>query len=312
MGSQVKSLELVALTDASRWREREREREKIKSATRLMKGTCFMDFVEKMKKLFGTEDLGARKNEVWCMLTGEFVGTLFLVLFGCASCVSGFHSPADIVQIALAFGLTIATMAQAFGHVSGCHLNPAVTIGMLVAGKISFIKAGCYIVSQCLGAICGAALLESLTPLEFQGSMGVTSLHPKLTPAQGFGLEFFTTFGLVIVVLGVCDSHRTDVKGSGPLAIGLTVALGILVTGNSTGGSMNPARSFGPAVVNNQWGAHWVYWAGPIVGGVVAALLYQKAFRARSPEEQAEVQSYTYQPAVDKEADAVLDRTTTI
>merc|ERR1711928_295370 len=192
--------------DASRWRERERERE------------------------------GARKNEVWCMLTGEFVGTLFLVLFGCASCVSAFHSPADIVHIALAFGLTIATMAQAFGHVSGCHLNPAVTIGMLVAGKISFIKAGCYIVSQCLGAICGAALLESLTPLE--------------------------------------------VKGSGPLAIGLTVALGILVTGNSTGGSMNPARSFGPAVVNNQWGAHWVYWAGPIVGGVVAALLYQKAFRA--------------------------------
>jgi len=100
-----------------------------------MKGTCFMDFVEKMKKLFGTEDLGARKNEVWCMLTGEFVGTLFLVLFGCASCVSGFHSPADIVQIALAFGLTIATMAQVLPSIiqltiirSWSILNPPIRI----------------------------------------------------------------------------------------------------------------------------------------------------------------------------------------
>lgn len=94
-----------------------------------------MDFVEKMKKLFGTEDLGARKNEVWCMLTGEFVGTLFLVLFGCASCVSGFHSPADIVQIALAFGLTIATMAQVLPSIiqltiirSWSILNPPIRI----------------------------------------------------------------------------------------------------------------------------------------------------------------------------------------
>jgi len=271
-----------------------------------------MDFVEKMKKVFGSDDLGARKGEIWCMLTAEFVGTLFLVLFGCASCISGFNTPADIVQIALTFGLTIATMAQAFGHVSGCHLNPAVTIGLLVAGKISFVKAGCYIVSQCLGAICGAALLESLTPADYHGSMGVTSLHAMLTPAQGFGLEFFTTFSLVIVVLGVCDPHRTDVKGSAPLAIGLTVATGIFVTGNSTGGSMNPARSFGPAVVNNQWAAHWVYWAGPIVGGIVAALVYQKAFRARSPEEEQEIQSYSYQPAVDKETEVITDRTTTI
>lgn len=245
------------------------------------------------------------------MLTAEFVGTLFLVLFGCASCVSGLN-PADIVQIALAFGLTIATMAQAFGHVSGCHLNPAVTIAMLVAGKVSFVKAGCYILSQCLGAVCGSALLESLTPLKYQEAVGVTSLHESLTPAQGFGLEFFTTFSLVIVVLGVTDPHRTDVKGSAPLAIGLTVATGIFVTGNSTGGSMNPARSFGPALVNNKWAAHWVYWAGPIVGGVVAALLYQKAFRARSAEEQQELQSYAYQPAVDKETEVISDRTTTI
>merc|ERR1712136_193312 len=139
---------------------------------------------------------------------------------------------------------------------------------------------------------------------KYQEAVGVTSLHESLTPAQGFGLEFFTTFSLVIVVLGVTDPHRTDVKGSAPLAIGLT--------GNSTGGSMNPARSFGPALVNNKWAAHWVYWAGPIVGGVVAALLYQKAFRARSAEEQQELQSYAYQPAVDKETEVISDRTITI
>lgn len=271
--------------------------------------SLLMGFLEKMRKLFGCDELG-NKNDVWCMLTGEFVGTLFLVLFGCASCVTGWdkdHSP-HIVQVALAFGITIATMAQAFGHVSGCHLNPAVTIGMFAAGKISLVKAACYVVTQLIGAICGAGLLEALTPTQFHNSMGVTSLHPSLTPAQGFGIEFFTTFSLVIVVFGVCDPNRTDIKGSAPLAIGLTVSTGILATGVYTGGSMNPARSFGPAVVSNQWAAHWVYWAGPIVGGVVAALLYQKAFRARSPHEE---QRCSYEAAVDKE-EIIADRMTTI
>jgi len=272
-----------------------------------------MDFLEKMRKLFGCDEF-AKKHEIWCMLTAEFVGTLFLVLFGCASCVSGWddqHSP-NIVQVALAFGVTIATMAQAFGHVSGCHLNPAVTSGMLVTGKITFVKAVCYVIAQCLGSICGAALLEALTPSQFHGTMGVTSLHPTLTPAQGFGIEFFITFSLVIVVFGVCDPHRNDVKGSAPLAIGLTVSTGILATGIYTGGSMNPARSLGPAIISNKWAAHWVYWAGPIVGGIVAALLYQKAFRARSPEEQQESQNYSYQPASVKESEIITDRTTTI
>jgi aquaporin related protein len=248
------------------------------------------------------------------MLLAEFLGTMFLVFVGCASTVDGWDSgnSPHLIEVAIAFGITIATMAQAIGHVSGCHINPAVTSAMLVTGKITVIRAIFYILSQCVGAICGAALLQALTPASAQGMLGVTQVHNNLTTSQGFGVEFFSTFTLVLIVFGVCDEHRKDIRGSAPLAIGLAVTTAILATGRYTGGSLNPARSLGPAVVANQWAHHWVYWAGPIVGGMVAALIYQKAFRARSPEEEQELEDYQYRIANAKEREIIADRTTTI
>lgn len=272
-----------------------------------------MAFWARMRNVFGCDELN-KNRDIWRMLMAEFVGPLFLVLIGCASCVEGWndqYSP-HIVQVALSFGVTIATMAQALGHVSGGHFNPAVTVACLVTGKISIVKSIFYIIAQCLGAICGAALLQALTPTDFHNTLGVTEIHKALTPTQGFGVEFFSTFTLVLVVFGVCDDNRKDVKGSGPLAIGLCIATAILATGNYTGGSLNPARSLGPAVISNKWTYHWVYWAGPIVGGVVAALTYQKAFKARSPEEEVELESYQYRVANSKESEIIADRTTTI
>lgn len=272
-----------------------------------------MAFWARMKNVFGCEEF-SKNRDIWRMLMAEFVGPLFLVLIGCASCVEGWneaYSP-HIVQVALSFGVTIATMAQAMGHVSGGHFNPAVTTACLVTGKISIAKALAYIVSQCLGAISGAALLQALTPAEFHNTLGVTQIHPKLSPTQGFGVEFFSTFTLVLVVFGVCDSNRKDIRGSAPLAIGLAISTAILATGVYTGGSLNPARSLGPALISNNWTYHWVYWAGPIVGGIVAALLYEKVFRARTVEEERELEEYQYRAANAKESEIIADRTTTI
>lgn len=267
-----------------------------------------------MRNAFGCDEF-SKNRDIWRMLMAEYVGPLFLVLIGCSSCVKGWNeenNDAQIVQVALAFGVTIATMAQAVGHVSGGHFNPAVTVACLVTGKITIVKAAAYIFAQCLGAVSGAALLQALTPTEFHNTLGVTEVHTALTPTQGFGVEFFSTFTLVLVVFGVCDENRKDVRGSAPMAIGLCISAAILATGNYTGGSLNPARSLGPALIANKWAFHWVYWSGPIIGGIVAALLYQKVFKARTPEEEREFEEYQYQRANAKENEIIADRTTTI
>lgn len=147
---------------------------------------------------------------------------------------------------------------QAIGHVSGGHINPAVTIGMLVAGKVSLVRAILYIIVQCCGAIAGTAALKSVTPEAFHQSLGHTDLQNGVIPAQGLGIEFFLGFVLVFTVFGVCDENKPDSKFVAPLAIGLTVTLGHLGAVSFTGASMNPARTFGTAVIRSSWDNHWV------------------------------------------------------
>ncbi|CAG9824808.1 unnamed protein product [Phaedon cochleariae] len=223
------------------------------------------------------------------MLVAECLGTLFLVVIGCGSCIA-LKQPAEYVnyvQVALAFGLTVATMAQAIGHVSGCHINPAITVSFFVTGNIKLLRAIFFIVVQCVGAIGGSALLKLITPEEKSGNLGLTVVSENVTPVQAMLIEALLTFLLVFLVQSVCDSRREDIHGSAPLAIGLAVTAAHLTGIQYTGSSINPARTFGPAVIGNSWEHHWVYWVGPILGGIVAGLVYKLFFRVRKEESES-------------------------
>ncbi|KAK1797405.1 hypothetical protein P4O66_008776, partial [Electrophorus voltai] len=193
-----------------------------------------------------------RTGSFWRAVFAEFVGMTLFVFLGIVTAISG----QDQEAVALAFGLAIATLAQSLGHISGAHLNPAVTLGVLVSCQISAIKAAFFVLAQMLGAVLASGIVYGIR-LENSNALGVNKINNGLTAAQGFGIEFLATFQLVLCVLATTDSRRKDVTGSAPLAIGLSVALGHLAAISYTGCGINPARSFGPAVVMKEFDNHW-------------------------------------------------------
>ncbi|XP_029970304.1 aquaporin-4 isoform X2 [Salarias fasciatus] len=223
---------------------------------------------------------GIWTKDFWRAVSGEYLATLIFVLLGLGSTINWAAGeekppPADLVLISLCFGLSIATMVQCFGHISGGHINPAVTAAMVVTRKLSLAKAVFYVAAQCLGAVTGAGILYLVTPAALRGSLGVTTVKSDISLGHGFLVELLITFELVFTVFATCDPKRTDLGGSAGLAIGFAVAIGHLFGIPFTGASMNPARSFGPAMVMLNFQDHWVYWVGPILGGILAAGLYE-------------------------------------
>ncbi|XP_052817620.1 aquaporin AQPAe.a-like [Mya arenaria] len=270
------------------------------------------------------------KPALWRAVVAEFFGTLFLVLFGCGAIDNnGINN--SIVQIALAFGLIYGSMVWCFNHVSGGHFNPAVSVAAVVCRRASVVRGLLYIIAQLVGGIAGAGILRGLSA-DASYTVGVTAVRGTLTEAQGFGVELLISFVLVFVVLASTDDKRCDLSGSAPLTIGLAIVAGTLFAYNYTMASMNPARTFGPALVQNNWANHWVYWVGPIIGGLVAALVYEYVFAAgasfsrtrkfvlkhRKPADKPKKQKNTDElnsskaglievPTTDNEGDAVLE-----
>jgi len=237
-------------------------------------------------------------NDIQKKFIAELLGTFFLVFLGTGSAVvtlliSNSVLPGaagigllgglgDWIAIALVFGLTVMVGIYALGKISGAHFNPAVTIGLLVAGQISLKDSIFYIIAQvigaCLGSLCLFLCLGS--PAVLVGGLGATAPGLGVSYIQAMFAEFIGTFLLVLVVMGVAVDKKAD-PGFAGLAIGSTVAAVIAVLGAFTGASINPARTFGPYLMDlllggtNFWSYFPIYLVGPIVGGILAALVYK-------------------------------------
>lgn len=212
----------------------------------------------------------------------ELVGTFALIFIGAGSvAVQGWSGGAvTLVGIAFAHGLVIMAMIYTFGHISGTHINPAVTVSMMVAKKIEAAQGVLYILAQLIGAGIAGFALRAIFP-ELPNNLGTTDLAAGISVKVGVLVEAILTFFLVTVIFGSAVDDRAP-KGFAGLAIGMTITLDILMGGTLTGASMNPARTFGPALASCHWDNHWIYWAGPILGGSVAALLNQAVFAKKS------------------------------
>jgi len=217
-------------------------------------------------------------------LGAEFIGTFWLVLGGCGSAVLAAAFPdvgIGLLGVSLAFGLTVLTMAFAIGHISGCHLNPAVSVGLMVGGRFPGSELGPYVVAQVLGGIAGAAVLYVI-------ASGQAGFETAGFASNGFGehspggysmvaalvTEVAMTFMFLIIILGATDGRAP--AGFAPIAIGLGLTLIHLISIPVTNTSVNPARSTGVALFEGGWAISqlWLFWVAPIVGAALAGLVY--------------------------------------
>ncbi|KAK9802736.1 hypothetical protein WJX73_005044 [Symbiochloris irregularis] len=247
-------------------------------------------------------------------LVAEFLGTLIFVLFTTGTITSGCHSSdvanqsgnggdasltnaapgscfigstTALLNIALAFGFTLFVVIYFTASVSGGHINPAVSIAFFLAQKISFLRALCYVIFQCAGAACGSVIVKGLDPTGYKAALGgsnALNATAGITWSSAFGFEMAFTTVFVLVVFAATDSRRLSLAAPlpilAPLAIGMMLFVCHLVLIPIDGCSVNPARSFGPAMVSRSFNNYWIFWAGPVIGGVLAPIIYEIAFRA--------------------------------
>jgi len=219
-------------------------------------------------------------------LGAEFLGTFWLVLGGCGSAVLAAAFPdvgIGLTGVSIAFGLTVLTMAYAIGHISGCHLNPAVTIGLMVGGRFKASEVVPYIIAQVLGAIAAAAILYYIASgkagFDVAGGLasnGYGEHSPGgYTLASALVTEVVMTMFFLLIILGATD--RRAPAGFAPIAIGLGLTLIHLISIPVTNTSVNPARSTGPALIVGDWAVSqlWLFWVAPIAGAVIAGLVYR-------------------------------------
>jgi aquaporin TIP len=220
-------------------------------------------------------------------LVAEFVGAFTLIFIGCGSIVvaAGIGDRA-LIGVAIANGLAIGVMVCAMGYISGAHFNPAITFGVLLTGRIHMRLAAWYWIAQLAGASTAALLVKLLLPRAATNAvhLGTPALGGGVNATSGACLEAIFTFFLVWVVFGTAVDPKSTFKGVAGVAIGLTIAIDVLFGGPLTGAAMNPSRAFGPELVGNDWTNAWVWYVGPLVGGAVAALVYNFLYLGRAAE----------------------------
>ncbi|CAA9456666.1 MAG: Aquaporin Z [uncultured Rubrobacteraceae bacterium] len=240
--------------------------------------------IEREEELKGDGLYGSSTSDpIMPVALAELVGTFILVFGGTAVAVGAILSRPtagaayDSLAIALAFGLALAAVVAAIGHVSGAHVNPAVTLGMASTGKFPWKSVPIYLGAQLVGAVLGALG----TWLAFGGPGRIEAKLAATYPAQGVGdlqaflLEILITFILVFVVISVATDDRAPAPIA-PVAVGFALAVGVFIAGPVTGGAVNPVRALGPMLVAGDLTSAWLYILGPIIGGVLAALLYDR------------------------------------
>jgi aquaporin TIP len=199
----------------------------------------------------------------------EFIGTFTLVFIGGGA---GIVAGNDLVAVALANGLAIGLMVSNFGHISGGHFNPAITLGFVATRRITWPLAIAYWISQLLGAVAAAGLLRWI--FSSSVAMGVVPHVSHISAGKGLVVEIILTIFLVIAVFANAVDPGGAFKAIAGLGIGLTISVDVLMGGPLTGAAMNPARAFGPQLIFNSWSDGWIYYVGPAIGGVIAAVGY--------------------------------------
>jgi aquaporin Z len=228
--------------------------------------------------------------------TAEFVGT-FALIFVAAGGAAFARSPTDL---ALANGLVIAVMVSAVGFISGGHFNPAVTLGFLITKRIAPLLAVVYWVVQFGAAVLAALLLKWVLPSAAIGAanLGVPAVGSGINSGQAVVIEAVITFFLVWVIFATAVDPRGAFKQISGLAIGFTIAAGVLMAYALTGGAMNPARAFGPQLAGDHWANWWVWYVGPFAGAVIAASLYELLYlRPARPEPVGPPETGVEEPA---------------
>ena len=218
----------------------------------------------------------------------EALGTGALVFIGAGSILQiGYSGEGSLLAVAAAHGLVLAIFVSALGHISGAHFNPAVTFGFLVTRRIDAAMAVVYWISQFVGAVIAALLLRIVFDDQVIDlvNLGAPAIGEGVSVGEGFLLEIVLTFVLVLMVFATAVDERGAFKLIGGFGIGLAVFVDILVGGPLTGAAMNPARAFGPQLVGNFWSDGWVYYLAPLLGGGIAAIMYDRLYLRGHPVE---------------------------
>jgi len=223
-------------------------------------------------------------DRITCFVA-ELLGVGLVTFAGCGCTLKWDNEGPSHFQICMGFAMVVFFSIQCFAHISGAHINPAVTVSAFLQEKIDAVTAAYYIVAQCLGGFMGFGLLKLVTPSEiFSDRQCSTLVNPAVSPIQGLMVEFFATSILILVFCAIIDPRNATNTDTIPLRFGFVVFALALFSGPFTGGSFNPARTLGPAIWNNDWENHWVYWVGPLGAGILPTLAYKTIF-ARPEEE---------------------------